>query len=328
MKHPTGQGEGHQEKRRNPGYAPIRRGILEHWSAMSANARAFYVWLHLTAFWKGPKRGWVEASFDDMARANGWSTKTVQRTIEELEVKPYIEVYRAANQHELTRIKILKYDLEEPGSAVDKSVHSSKSQDEGVNSAVDSAADSGADKFVHSTAPTRQNQQDLHAAKKLRSKEEKKRKADAVRRRFDAEHRPSIRKVFSPSEKKEKLATRLEAAVRKNKSAFDCELLDDEREAFYALEYLLDDVRQLPSGFVDAVLRVWEKYKDNALPSGILCSKVIDYCMKEQESYRKLKMDPSDYFWPPDFQDHRNRLREEERQKEERARARTAVVRA
>lgn len=82
------------------------------------NAAKLFVWLLAAAHWSGPKPGLVETTFEDTARANGWTwRKTTQRAIEQLEAKPYIEVKRAANHHELTRIKILKYDLEEPNSA-------------------------------------------------------------------------------------------------------------------------------------------------------------------------------------------------------------------
>jgi hypothetical protein len=59
-----------------------------------------------------------------MARGIGCSTKTIDRAIEELCAKPYIEISFAANQHGRTSIKILKYDTELSGSAVDKYVQS------------------------------------------------------------------------------------------------------------------------------------------------------------------------------------------------------------
>lgn len=39
--------------------------------------------------------------------------KGITRAIEELEAKPYIEVFPAANQHEIIRIKILKFNVNE-----------------------------------------------------------------------------------------------------------------------------------------------------------------------------------------------------------------------
>jgi hypothetical protein len=53
-----------------------------------------------------------------------WDKRKLKRTIAELKSKGYIEVRRAANQHELTRIKILKYDIQNGASAGDKSVPS------------------------------------------------------------------------------------------------------------------------------------------------------------------------------------------------------------
>lgn len=299
-------------EKHNPGFAPIRRGLLEHWPEMSVNARAFYVWLHLNAKWKGPKRGWVEASFDDMARGNCWSVKTVQRTIEELEALPFIEVERASNQYELTRIKILRYDLEETDSAPVKSVHSSVAP----VSAPDSAAVSGAVKSVHSNPSILQNQRDLQAPKKLRSKEEKKERLDAVRRPFDAEQRLAARKAFSPSEKRKKLEKRLEAKALKGGNIFEGAFDADEIAAFGATQYRIRDQKCLTGGFVYVVWEVYDDWKDEGLPPGILCSKIIDRCKAEQESCKKLGSDPSEYFWPPDFQDHRDRLRAQERVRE------------
>lgn len=163
---------GPSREKRNPGFAPIRRGLLEHWPSMSANARSFYVWLHLSAYWQdGPKRGAVEASFEDMARANGWSLKVLRGAIEELEAKPYVEVDRAANQHELTRIKILKYDREESESA--PSLQGSSSE-VGTSLAPSLAPSLQGSSEGRSKPAEPQNLNGLHApkkVKKLRSKE-------------------------------------------------------------------------------------------------------------------------------------------------------------
>ncbi len=53
--------------------------------------------------------------------------------------------------------------------------------------------------------------------------------------------------------------------------------------------------------------------KGDGLLPGILCSKIIDRCMSEQESYKTLGMDPSGYYYPLDFVEHRDRLRVQER---------------
>jgi hypothetical protein len=138
---------------------------------MSSSSVKLFIYLQCKAYWTGPKRGWVEESFEDMAKGMGWSTKTVQRTIEELESKSYIEVDRATNQYELTRIRIDKFDVEHPTPAVDKSVQSS---DGGVDRGVDSGMDKSVQGSVHSSASISQSNQDLQApknAKKYRSKE-------------------------------------------------------------------------------------------------------------------------------------------------------------
>lgn len=308
-KNSTVQSKTASREKRNLGFAPIRRGLLEHWPEMSVNARSLYIWLHLKANFIEPKRGWVEASFDDMARGNGWSLKTLQRTIEELEAKPYIEIERAPNQYALTRVRILKYDLEEGTSALDKS-------DQSRMVAVDTAVD----KFDHSTdhsKPTSpQNQQDLEApknAKKLRNKEER---LDAVRRPIDAERREPSGKSFSPLAKKRKLSRRLGLAVRNGHNEFDGDLDAEELVAFKATRYEVRDPAPLSCGFVWTVVDVFRDYQGESLPPGILCSKIIDRCVSEQSACKKLGTDPSEYFWPVDFQDHRDRLRAEERRAE------------
>ncbi len=183
---------------------------------------------------------------------------------------------------------------------------------------MDYAEVSGVDKFdcstVHSKPASQQRQHDLQAPKKVKEvKELKNGTADAVRRPVDAEHRIASSKSFSPSEKRKNLEKRLTDAVRKNRSANDDELFDDEREAFAYLGYEPRDSRGLPYGFVFWASELYEKHKPEALPPGILCSKIIDRLMAEQESCKTLGSDPTGYYWPPDFQDHRDRLRAQER---------------
>jgi len=339
-------------EKRDPGFARIRKGLLAHLPGMSGNAVKLYLMLQFKACWFGVKRGWVEASFDDMARWCGWSTKTIQRNLEELETKPYIEVERAANQHELTRIKILKYDLEESTSAVDKSDQSSTvGVDCALDRALDSAVDSAADKPVHSKPAILQNPQDLQAPKKLKEvkavKEQKKETANAVRRRFDAElladrtplfgkeklqnrleekieSTPSIQgeagelhhQSFSSLKRKKKLEARIADKLMETGNTLDRELNADERKAFAFIKYKPINPRNLPGGFVEVVQDVYEDHKEELSP-GNLCSRVIDHCMREQQRHkdRRLKtlgLDPSEYYFPTDFVEHRNRLRAEE----------------
>ena len=132
-------------EKKNWGYAPIRRGLLEHLSKMSDRATKFYIYLHLKCHFRGPNRGWVESSFGDMARDLGCSGKSLQRAIWELE-GPYIKVERATSQYGLTRICILKYDIENVPT-VDKSVHTSEE-------AMDRGVDRGVDKSVHAPVHT------------------------------------------------------------------------------------------------------------------------------------------------------------------------------
>jgi hypothetical protein len=304
---------------RDPGFVKLRRGLLKHLPEMSERAVKLYVWLLLSARWEGSKRGWVEASFEDMAASNGCSTKTVQRALEELENKPYVEVHRATSQHQLTRIKILKFDIEEPTSTVDKSVHSS---DVGVDTGADRGADIPSDKSVHSSPSIELSAKDLQASKKYRSKEVKKEgRLDAVRRPFDAELH--LAASFSPSEKKAKLTSRLAKAIRANLNRFEGGLDRAERAvlqaAVNAMRYTAKDPTVITDGFTSVLMEVYKKHKDGETSPGNLCSKVIDRCSSEQEACKKIGADPSDYYWPPDFQQNRDRLRQEERRLESQA---------
>lgn len=308
-------------KRRNPGYVEVRRGLLAHLPEMSSNATKLFLWFILRAYWSGSKRGLVEASFDDMAQGNGWSLKTLQRTIEELEAKPYIAVERAANQYEMTRVRILKYDVEESTSAVDKSVQSKIV-------GVDCAVDSGVDKFdcsaVHSNPATPQNQQDLHAPKKVEEvKEVKKGTADAVRRRVDAELHLSIK----PFSKSKKLQIRLAERIKQDDGPFSDWIEDarkrghehpfgpGERKAFAATGYTPDLKSPfLSPDFVYTVVEVYDENVGKDLAAGNLCSKIIDRCVRERKGNGG-----AGYYWPPDFQEHRDELRAQERMLERRS---------
>jgi hypothetical protein len=63
-----------QSSQRGPGFVKLRRGLLPHLAEMSSNAAKLYVCLLLRAHWEsGPKRGWVETRYEDIARDLGWS---------------------------------------------------------------------------------------------------------------------------------------------------------------------------------------------------------------------------------------------------------------
>jgi len=72
------------------------------------------------------------------------------------------------------------------------------------------------------------------------------------------------------------------------------------------LRYQLKERSELVhAGFTSAIYSVWEDYADAGLPASTLCSKVMDLCHRDGVP------------WPPDFQEHRDRLRQQERQQEE-----------
>ena len=69
-----------------------------------------------------------------------------------------------------------------------------------------------------------------------------------------------------------------------------------------AIGYSLDvDSPIVGIEFADALSLVYEKHFNEGLLPGILATKVIDHCMREKILY------------PPDFVEHRDRLRKRER---------------
>jgi len=298
---------------------------------MSSNAVKLYVWLHLSACFSGSKRGCVEASFDDIARALGWTSKTLQRTIEELERRPYVRVERAANQYELTTIRILRYDRHS-NSGVDKFDHSN-------SDAVDSAVDNGVDKFdhggVHSNPPMPLEDQSLRASKNAVEVKKEKKELDAVRRRFDAElpvASSSLKAKPNPnpsSNGRAKLQARIARRIANADERFSSYIEAclkrghphpfgaDEQDAFRAVGYKPDlSSDHLSFSFVMSVVNVYEEHRDKGVTPGNLCSKVIDYCTTNRKKDITLGGNGDGYYWPPDFQQHRDRLRRQERQEE------------
>jgi hypothetical protein len=145
---------------------------------------------------------------------------------------------------------------------------------------------------------------------------------DAVRRPVDAEHHLAGRKSFSPSERKAKLRARLAKAILVNGSQFEGRFLDaDERAvlqaAVNAARYKAKDATVITDGFSFTLMELYEKHKNDGISPGNFCSKVIDRCLSQQEACKTMGSDPSEYYWPPDFQDHRNQLRAEERMAEQ-----------
>ena len=290
MKNFTRQSSIPSREKNDPGFVKIRRGLLPHLPWMTSNATKLYLWLHLRAYWQGPKRGTVETTFDDIARALDWKFKMVQRTLDELLHGSYITLQRASNQYELTQIVIEKYDPES-NSAVDSSVQSK-------NSAVDTGVDTRVHGSVHSSHLSSLSPKELDAPKK--SKEIKKGEDDAgedhaVRRRFDAELHSPTKSVFSPSEKEQKLSSRLAASIEREGEAFR-DVVEHcarrgaahpfgqaERRAFARLHYQPDLQSPLLSmGFVDVVVDVVSDPRGENLTPGILCCVVIDRCRERE----------------------------------------------
>lgn len=87
---------------------------------------------------------------------------------------------------------------------------------------------------------------------------------------------------------------------------------DDEQQAFTDIAYTPDLTSPLLTfDFVSAVTIVCEEHRGKGVSPGNLCSKVMDYCERERKRDGERA-----YYWPPDFQEHRNDLRVEERKLE------------
>ena len=306
--------------KRDPGFAPIRRGLLEHLPTMSSNAVKFYLFLHLNAQWQpGPNRGTVRASFEDMASANGWSLKILRGAIEELEAKSFITVERASNQHELTSVAISKFDRAD----VAPSLQGSSSGF--ATSLAPSSAPSMEGSSEGRTKPAiAQSQQDLSSPKNVKEvKQERTAVADGVRRPLDAE-RLTATEPFSHKEKKQKLDKNLAAKIRRDGDLYSDWIAkqrargephpfgDAERVAFAATRYTPDLASPvLGWDFVATVVDVYEETREKNTSPGNLCSKIIDRCETER------KKGGGGYYYPPDFVDHRDRLRAQERAQEQ-----------
>lgn len=325
-------------EKRDPGFVKIRRGLLAHLRQMSSNATKLYLFFHLKAFWQGPKRGCVEANIDDLMFFLGWSRSMVKRTIAELVQRGYILFEGAANQHEQGTIRISKFDAMETDSAQLTGEPSMTAQNSAGFTAGLSGGLTGEPSSEPSTPSNPQSQRDLQAPKNaIEVKKEKNERLEAVRRPNDAELRSSREhkvhgrgctpskpsplptgKDFSLSEKRILLGERIAASLTENRTRFDREFEECELEAFDYIRYEKYQPTYLADGFVTVVAEVYLDHKDNLPLPGILCSKIIDRCKSEIESCKKLGMDRSDYYWPPDFQKHRDRLRAKERESEQR----------
>jgi hypothetical protein len=60
------------------GFCKIRRGLREHLGRISSDGVKLYLWLHLSAFWGGERRGTVRVQ-TDLAKVRRWQEKTCSR---------------------------------------------------------------------------------------------------------------------------------------------------------------------------------------------------------------------------------------------------------
>jgi len=306
-------------RKRGPGFVKFRRGVREHIARMSSNAAKLFGWLLVAADWKGDRRGMYESNYTDIAQELRWNLRMLRRTINELRDGGYVAIVGAANQYENTLIRILKYDQEVAESGGDTCVLSSDAEDIGG----DRAAATGVPSVVLSKPSSTQNLKGLQPPKNLEEvKEVKKGTADAVRRRVDAE-----RLSTNPSSKNKKLQLLLAEKIKQDEGPFSDWIEDarkrgdehpfgpDERKAFAATRYTPDLKSPfLSPDFVCTVVEVYDENVGKDLAAGNLCSKIIDRCARERK-----RNGGTGYYWPPDFQKHRDQLRAHERMLERRS---------
>jgi hypothetical protein len=102
------------------GFVKIRRGLREHLRRMPAESLKLYLWLHLSASWKGKHRGTVHTSYSDIADELDLSLSTIKRAMARLQPQ-YVKILQSGNQHQVSVIRILKYDTRQAGITDDTS---------------------------------------------------------------------------------------------------------------------------------------------------------------------------------------------------------------
>ena len=183
----------------------------------------------------------------------------------------------------------------------------------------DRAADTGVPSVVLSNPSSNQNSKGLQPPKNLEEvKEVKKGTADAVRRRVDAElHLTSL----SQTSKSKNLKIRLAEKIQQDegslsdyieyfrKKGWDHPFGVDEQKALTATRWKPDlKSPVLAFDFVETALEVYEENEGRDITPGNLCSKIIDRCERNRKHNGG-----TGYYWPPDFQKHRDQLRAQER---------------
>lgn len=118
---------------------------------------------------------------------------------------------------------------------------------------------------------------------------------------------------FKKNQKKERLAAHLAGKIAKDGERLEDWDLGEWKEeiirTFDAIGYRLNlRSPQLSAAFLITACEVFDENREREITRGNLCSKIIDRCV------RVNKEDPDGgYYWPPDFQEHRDRLRQAER---------------
>jgi len=257
----------------------LNRRILEHWPKLSSNGAKLLIWLAAKA-----KRGEAKIALEDLADAWDWSKSTVRRTLKELAVKNLISVTPAANQHEITVIKILD-------SAVSKNERTSEPSavliSEQSNPQDSALAGVLTDEYSADDPALLTNQQSNNEPAVFK----------------DEQSKPS-----NCLETKEQLAERIAAKIAAS-GGLAGELTDSQHKALEYLSFQCDP-RYLSFGFV-AIAGLLYGRADGNLPSpGRFASRLIYECLEEQKAAVAEGKPPARFYFPPMFERWSGMLRD------------------
>lgn len=278
----------------------LHRELKEHLhrSRMSANAVTLFVWLLLSA-----QSGCVEAGYDDLRCALGWSYSMVRRTLDELISKGYISVAPATNQHKVTVIRILKLDVVEYDSAVLTDGQGNSSNNSAVLSAVSISEQSKPSNQRNAAALSTDEQggeqSNSQATVGMLADEQGKTLATV----------PDIPPGVNDDHQEPVLQKRQPFEIPA-KCLFTDELSPIARQALEFIGFECDR-RFLSRGFV-TILEKYGARRPWPRP-GILASHIIERCLHWQGKRKVETKDPRLYSFPPGFQKWRDLLRRQER---------------
>lgn len=288
------------------GFLQLRRGLWEHVrdGRMTVTEALAFIYICCeadtrTGIWKG--------SAKSLSGELGIPERTARDVLEKMEHGAYIRRFAVPGRHVCYPILVHKFPISQ-----------GEHNGEQLN-AIASTSPADLAYFPREQSVEQHGEHGVeHGAAQKRSKKEKEKREKVVRRTQNAELRvvSSSCKKNPKKEKKERLAAHLAGKIaRDGERIQDWDLSNWEeeiREAFDFIGYELDRRNpQLSAAFLITACEVYQENRNREISLGNLCSKIIDRCVREN------KQDPDGgYYWPTDFQEYRDRLRQVERASE------------